>query len=772
MKKIGIICSLLLFSQVLVAQTLCKSAFHFKKVNQSVDITAKLPATTNQLYSKNGFTWEAWFKLNAPIENKSLLMSVEDAVVYQDIFFGFGWGSTPNALSFLISDNGGTNYTVYTESLQALTVGTWYHAAAVCDYNNALLKLYLNGNLVSSKAIPAGILNNRLSNNRLIQIANASQKLSGPDADIDEIRFWNVARTQADIQSSMNGCLPLPAAGLVAYFKADEKTGLVANSAVNANFIGSLVNATWAEQVPNATCALVKIDANTIASCRDFNFSAAVNNSTVTPTWQWDLGDGATATTQNITHGYSRTGPETIKLIATDAAGCKDSAMLAVTVLPKSFATINQTICQGQTYSGHAESGVYIDSLTAANGCDSIRTLNLTVNKKTTSTVSQVICQGQTYWGHSTSGSYVDTLVAVNGCDSIRTLNLTVNKKTTSTINQAICQGQTYLGYHLSGTYTDTFSNASGCDSIRILQLTVRPRSMVTLAATVCNGQSYLGHSLTGTYTDTLQTTEGCDSIVTLHLTVLDRLGTLLEKTICQGDSFEGHNMAGIYVDTLHAANGCDSLKTLKLTVYPDSSQVIFKSICEGDSFEGKTSTGIYTDSFKNANGCDSIRVLHLSVSGKPAPLLAANQVLCTGSELTLLPGAFDDYLWQDGSTQNKLIIKHAGTYSVTVTNRCGTAIARTVVTETDCKIVVPNAFSPNGDGINDAWQIPNLSAYSNCKVSVFNRYGTLVFKSEGYRTPWDGRYNSHPLSMGVYYWIIDLNTVLPRLNGSVSIIR
>ena len=79
----------------------------------------------------------------------------------------------------------------------------------------------------------------------------------------------------------------------------------------------------------------------------------------------------------------------------------------------------------------------------------------------------------------------------------------------------------------------------------------------------------------------------------------------------------------------------------------------------------------MYSDTFPAANGCDSIRMLYLTVLGPPAPDLGAVTSLCTGDTLLLSPGVFSTYLWQDGSTSDQFIVKQAGTYSVTVTNKC-----------------------------------------------------------------------------------------------------
>ncbi|MCZ2223230.1 MAG: PKD domain-containing protein [Chitinophagales bacterium] len=87
--------------------------------------------------------------------------------------------------------------------------------------------------------------------------------------------------------------------------------------------------------------------------------------------------------------------------------------------------------------------------------------------------------------------------------------------------------------------------------------------------------------------------------------------------------------------------------------------------------------------------------------------------------------------------------------------------------------IIIPNAFSPNGDGINDTWVIENLNDYVNVSVEIFNRYGQLIYKTNnGYTTPWDGKVNGKPVPVGVYYYIIDFKGQYPNKSGSLTIIR
>ncbi len=86
--------------------------------------------------------------------------------------------------------------------------------------------------------------------------------------------------------------------------------------------------------------------------------------------------------------------------------------------------------------------------------------------------------------------------------------------------------------------------------------------------------------------------------------------------------------------------------------------------------------------------------------------------------------------------------------------------------------IVIPNAFTPNGDGHNDTWSIPALVNYPACTVNVFNRYGISVFQSVGYTKEWAGVYNKGALPSGTYYYIIAPKSGQHKLSGYVVILR
>lgn len=110
--------------------------------------------------------------------------------------------------------------------------------------------------------------------------------------------------------------------------------------------------------------------------------------------------------------------------------------------------------------------------------------------------------------------------------------------------------------------------------------------------------------------------------------------------------------------------------------------------------------------------------------------------------------------------------------YQIVVTNASGCQDSVQVTIAVLKSVLVPNAFTPNGDGINDAWNIANLSDYTHCTVDVFNRSGQQLFHSVGYPVAWDGTYGGKNLPSGTYYYVIDLKNGTGKLAGFVAIVR
>jgi gliding motility-associated-like protein len=87
----------------------------------------------------------------------------------------------------------------------------------------------------------------------------------------------------------------------------------------------------------------------------------------------------------------------------------------------------------------------------------------------------------------------------------------------------------------------------------------------------------------------------------------------------------------------------------------------------------------------------------------------------------------------------------------------------------------MPTAFTPNGDGKNDVWNIPELQIFPLAVVEIYDRWGSLVFRSEsGYSKPWDGTWGGKEMPMDSYYYVITFNSPggLEPMSGTVTLIK
>jgi len=114
-------------------------------------------------------------------------------------------------------------------------------------------------------------------------------------------------------------------------------------------------------------------------------------------------------------------------------------------------------------------------------------------------------------------------------------------------------------------------------------------------------------------------------------------------------------------------------------------------------------------------------------------------------------------------------------TYTLTATTPEG-CVSTDTVTVTVMNCVDPmQAFTPNGDGINDYWIVNMSSCYRTAIVQVFNRYGGKVFESRNYANNWDGTYKGKPLPDGTYYYVVTLELINGKkayYKGNVTILR
>ncbi|TAD80997.1 MAG: gliding motility-associated C-terminal domain-containing protein, partial [Bacteroidetes bacterium] len=272
---------------------------------------------------------------------------------------------------------------------------------------------------------------------------------------------------------------------------------------------------------------------------------------------------------------------------------------------------------------------------------------------------------------------------------------------------------------------------------------------------------------------------------------------TTISESICEGQSFLGRTASGTYRDTLKAANSCDSIRILNLTVTPIPKPNLGqdRSFCEGDSIQispgsftgyswqnGATTASIWVRNpgqywVTVSNGaCAATDTLRIgALLPKPRNFLADTFRLCLG-ELIEVAG-FARYSWTSGGTQATHTVRQFGPLALEVTTANGcVGTDNTVVVANNCKLVfIPNAFSPNGDGLNDVFRPTFGVPVTGYQASIFNRWGQQILLSTETLKGWDGRWNGKDAPIGVYYYIIrftDGAGVRHERNGSVTLLR
>ncbi|NCI50360.1 gliding motility-associated C-terminal domain-containing protein [Sediminibacterium roseum] len=194
--------------------------------------------------------------------------------------------------------------------------------------------------------------------------------------------------------------------------------------------------------------------------------------------------------------------------------------------------------------------------------------------------------------------------------------------------------------------------------------------------------------------------------------------------------------------------------------------------------------TGTYYIKATNAVGCIASQPVKVKVGDFPGFSIKDPPPVRRPKDLDLTTLATGDVTgvsfsyWKDSLATIPILnperVFIAGRYFIKATIEGGCSQVYGVNVDIgEALITPPNAFSPNGDAINDTWEIPLLaSLYPDCVVEIFNRLGQPVFRSVGYGKTWDGRFKGIDQPVGTYYYVIKPRSDLPPIGGSVTIVR
>lgn len=158
--------------------------------------------------------------------------------------------------------------------------------------------------------------------------------------------------------------------------------------------------------------------------------------------------------------------------------------------------------------------------------------------------------------------------------------------------------------------------------------------------------------------------------------------------------------------------------------------------------------------------GCTTTQ--SVTVGNMPVPFisLGGNVDTCYPYGISLpngvIKGVGYKFLWNTGSTDSVMFIDKEGFYKVQLTNVCGVATDSIVFKQHNCKIWLPNAFSPNGDGRNDVWRLQgDVKGITSFDVMIYNRWGQCVYRSNNPYEGWDGTQKGQPCETGTYYYLM-----------------
>lgn len=174
---------------------------------------------------------------------------------------------------------------------------------------------------------------------------------------------------------------------------------------------------------------------------------------------------------------------------------------------------------------------------------------------------------------------------------------------------------------------------------------------------------------------------------------------------------------------------------------------------------------------------CSVYDTINVQYKSPPAQLFAANYLACKKDTVELDAGVGLKYLWSGGDTTRKLPVTQDGMYAVKVNyfKTCETEFTTVVKFENcDCELLMPSAFTPNGDGLNDLFRPARKGGCNFLSFMIYNSFGQKVFETSNLYTGWDGKVNGIKQNSGNYVWMViaEKNGKKELFKGTVMIVQ
>jgi len=622
----------------------------------------------------------------------------------------------------------------------SMQLGKTYHVAMV--YDGQTLRYYRNGFLMASSPCTG----NMIQNNFQTMIGNYTyipgKYYNTTLGYISEVRIWNVARTQEQLKTSMNVPLPNPTTqtGLLAYYSFDDLKNKQGNSAWDGSLYG---NTTIQNGNPSCnkyiadSCSqilipvLYKIKDTAICLGQSVNLNVTVNN-VIDYTWSPSnslsnpaipnpVATPLTSTVYYIkAHAYASDG---------SVASLSDSIQVTILPLPVINTVSDTAICTGDTLilkTGGALQYSWLPSAGLSN--------NTIANPLATP---------------KSSTRYFVTGTDINGCinkDSVQ-INVMPIPSVSITNDTSICIGHSIPLFSAGGVNYE-WTPLAGLSGISI------PNPIVTPAVTTRYKVNVTGNNK-------------CIATDSVLITVIPLPVFSLQPvtyTLCLGDTV-----------TLNATGG-DQYTWLNSisTAFNHNAHIIVQP----------ATTTTYSLAISN-KVCGITDTLQSVVQVNPLPVISiskSNDIDCNTGSAQLKAEGGVGYTWSPGNGLSDSTIAdpvvqvlQSTLYSVTVFSDKSCAAKDTisvlVFKNSNNPFLVANAFTPNGDGLNDCFGIKFWGVINSFEFSIYNRWGERIFFTTNASDCWDGTYKGLKQPIGNYIYKIQANTLCGDVNRSGTVV-
>lgn len=484
--------------------------------------------------------------------------------------------------------------------------------------------------------------------------------------------------------------------------------------------------------------------------------------------------------------------------------GCDSTVTVQITILDNPTTFVNVPLCEGDTFQGEVfvENTSLVDTIHLSNGVDSLIIHNIIIVPTYDETIQITLCDGASYQNvtYAQDTTLMEIYTTEEGCDSLISTEIIVMDGYELFQEIDICDGELFESvlYTQDTTFTKTYMSQGGCDSIIHTQLTVYPlpNAFISGKTEICSGNqttlsvahaasyewsngstsSSIDVDVAGIYSVTVTNGEGCTSEASVELLVHD-----------------------LQVSAFMTPIACDEFDAGVITFQSESPRPLLYSVTGGFGFSDiplfeNLIPGTYNLVAKDDSGCLWEDQLTIAEPEELIIDLGDDIYLQLGDSVAINalsnPTNFSLVEWSpaDGLSCSDCATPVAQPlestlFSVTVidANGCEATDDIHIFVNREPRVYMPNAFSPDGDGINDLFMVYGGVGVQEINIfRIFDHWGSLVFEKEHFMPndptcAWNGKFREQEVQSGIFIYMIEVELADGSkyvMKGEIALVR